>query len=590
MKTMPGLVTVVLFALAVIVSMPCLSLEIEVSFSPEVESGAIDGRVILMLSTNPDNEPRFQVRPGVNAIQIFGIDVDGLAAGEPVKFDAAVIGYPIESLGDVPPGTYRLQALLHRYETFHRADGHTVKLPMDRGEGQQWNRAPGNLYSAVREIAIEPASNAVILIKLDQIIPPIEPLPDTEYVKHIRIQSELLTEFWGRPMFVGAHVLLPHGHNEHPNARYPLMIFHGHFPSDISDFRTEPPDPDLECEYSERFHVDCYNRVQQEEAYAFYQKWIGPDFPRFLVIEIQHANPFYDDSYAVNSANLGPYGDAITYELIPFIEKEFRGLGEPWARFLYGGSTGGWEALAAQVFYPDEYNGAFAACPDPIDFRAYMLLNIYSDANAYFVEGPFRRIERPSRRDRLGQVTVTMRDDGLWELALGTKNRSGQQLDIWEAVYSPVAADGYPQRLWDRRTGVIDPEIAAYWRENYDLRHILERDWKDLGPKLIGKIHILAGDMDNYYLNNAVYLTEEFLESTAEPHYAGVVDYGDRAEHCWNGDHENPNHISRLRYNTMYLPRILEQIESTAPEGADLTSWRYREIGAAPSSKERGPS
>ncbi len=478
-------------------------------------------------------------------------------------------------MNDVPPGSYQVQALLHRYESFNRADGHTVKLPMDRGEGQQWNRAPGNLYSTPQKIDFAPDREAVIRVELDQIIPPIEPPADTEYVKHIRLQSELLTEFWGRPMFLGAHVLLPHGYDEHPDARFPLMIFHGHFPSDIGDFRTEPPDPDLECQYSERFDVDCYNRVQQEEAHAFYQKWVGPGFPRFLVVEIQHPNPFYDDSYAVNSANLGPYGDAITHELIPYIEKEFRGLGKPWARFLYGGSTGGWEALAAQVFYPDEYNGAFAACPDPIDFRAYLLLDIYSDANAYFVDGPFRRVERPSRRDWLGKVTVTLRGESLWELTLGTKNRSGQQLDIWEAVYSPAASDGYPQRLWDRRTGIIDPEVATYWRENYDLRHILERDWKDLGPRLVGKIHILTGDMDNYYLNNAVYLTEAFLESTTDPYYAGVVDYGDRAEHCWNGDHDNPNHISRLRYNTMYLPRILERIENTAPEGADLTSWRY---------------
>jgi hypothetical protein len=575
MKAHTKFMTAVFVGLIVMPPMPCLGLEIEVSFSSEVEPESIDGRVLLMLSTNDKEEPRFQVRSGVKAIQIFGVDVDGLAPGESVRFDASVIGYPIESLGDLPSGTYRLQAVLHRYETFNRADGHTVKLPMDRGEGQQWNRAPGNLYSTPQETAVEPGGDAIVRIELDQIIPPIEPPVDTEYVKHVRIQSELLTEFWGRPMFLGAHVLLPHGYEKHPEARYPLMIFHGHFPKDIGDFRTEPPDPDLECEYSERFRVDCYNRIQQEEAYAFYQKWMGPDFPRFLVIEIQHANPFYDDSYAVNSANLGPYGDAITHELIPFIEKQFRGLGEPWARFLYGGSTGGWEALAAQVFYPDEYNGAFAACPDPIDFRAYLLLDIYSDTNAYFVEGPFRRVERPSRRDWLGQISVTMRDDSLWELTLGTKNRSGQQFDIWEAVYSPVAEDGYPQPLWDRRTGVIDPEVAAYWRENYDLRHILERDWKDLGPRLVGKIHIFTGDMDNYYLNNAVYLTEEFLESTTDPCYAGVVDYGDRAEHCWNGDHDNPNQISRLRYNTMYLQRILERIENSAPEGADLTSWRY---------------
>jgi hypothetical protein len=549
--------------------------EFEVGFSPEVEAEAIDGRVILLLSTDDSDEPRFQSRPGVRAIQIFGVDVEGLSPGKDVVIDSSVFGYPIESLDALPPGVYNVQAVLHRYETFSRSDGHTVKLPMDRGEGQQWNRAPGNLYSTPRKLTLDPGGVDSIRIELDQVILPIEPPTDTEYVRHIRLQSKLLTEFWGRPMYLGAHVLLPHGYADHPDARFPLMIFHGHFPRDFGDFRTDPPDPDLECEYSERFQVDCYNRVQQAEAHAFYQKWTSPDFPRFLVIEIQHPTPFYDDSYAVNSANLGPYGDAITHELIPYIEEQFRGLGEGWARFLYGGSTGGWEALAAQVFYPDEYNGAFAACPDPIDFRAYLLTDIYTDPNAYAAEGPFRSVERPSRRDWLGQITVTMRDDSLWELALGTKNRSGQQFDIWEAVYSPVGDDGYPKRLWDRRTGVIDREVAEYWRENFDLRYILERDWSTLGPRLVGKIHIYAGDMDNYYLNNAVYLTEEFLEATTDPYYAGVVDYGDRAEHCWNGDHENGNYLSRLRYNTMYLPRILERIEAAAPEGADLTSWRY---------------
>jgi hypothetical protein len=370
-------------------------------------------------------------------------------------------------------------------------------------------------------------------------------------------------------------VLLPAGFEEHPEARYPLVVFHGHFPADFGGFRTEPPDPDLECEYSERFRLDCYNRTVQEEAYAFYQQWIGPDFPRMIIIEIQHANPYYDDSYAVNSANLGPWGDAITHELIPYIEDRFRGIGEGWARFLYGGSTGGWEAMAVQVFYPDDYNGAFAACPDPIDFRAYVTVNLYEDDNAYYREGPFRRIPRPEHRDWLGHVSVMMEDEGHMELVLGSRGRSGGQYDIWEAVYSPMAEDGYPQRIWDKKSGRIDHEVAAYWKEHYDLRHILERDWATLGPKLEGKLHIYAGDMDNYYLNNAVYLAEAFLESTANPYYGGEVDYGDRAEHCWNGDHENPNAISRLRYNSMYVPKILERLLSTAPEGADLTSWRY---------------
>jgi hypothetical protein len=406
-------------------------------------------------------------------------------------------------------------------------------------------------------------------------IPPIEEPVDTKYIKHIKIQSKLLTEFWGTPMFLGAHVLVPEGFEDHPEAQYPLMVFHGHYPSDFGGFRTEPPDPNLEPDYSERFRLEGYNIIQQQEAYDFYQKWISADFPRFLAIEIQHQNPYYDDSYAVNSENLGPYGDAITYELIPEIEKRFRGIGEGWARFLYGGSTGGWEALAVQVKYPKEYNGCFAACPDPIDFRAYTTVNIYEDKNAYYYESAYKELLKPAHRDYLGQINATVQSMNHRELVLGTKSRSGDQFDIWEAVYSPQGSDGYPQRIWDKMTGEINPEVAEFWKENYDLRYILERDWEKLGADLQGKIHIFCGDMDNYYLNNAVYLMEEFLESTTNPYYEGEVDYGDRAEHCWNGDQENPNAISRLRYNTMYLPKILERINKSAPKGSDTKSWRY---------------
>ena len=548
---------------------------VAVQVEPGVAAEPIDGRIIVLISRNGETEPREQVTAGVRAIQVFGVDVDNLKPGGTAMVDDQVFGYPARSLADLPAGDYWIQAVLHRYETFHRADGHVVKLPMDRGEGQHWNLAPGNLFSQPQRAQIDPDVKGTVELVLDQVIPPIEEPADTKYIKHVKIQSPLLTEFWGRPMYLGAHVLIPEGFDEHPEARFPLMIFHGHFPDDFGGFRVDPPDPDLECEYSQRFQIDCYNRIEQQEAYDFYKTWTGPDFPRFLVIEIQHANPYYDDSYAVNSENLGPYGDALTYELIPYIEKTFRGLGEPWARFLYGGSTGGWEALAAQVFYPEEYNGCFAACPDPIDFRAYTLIDIYEDKNAYWREGEFARIKRPGHRNWLGQVDATVEDYNHLELALGTSSRSGDQFDIWQAVYSPVGEDGYPKPIWDKLSGEIDREVAEHWRQNYDLRFVLERDWHELGPKLEGKIHIYCGDMDNYYLNNAVYLMEDFLESTSEPHYAGEVDYGDRAEHCWNGDHENGNHLSRLRYNTFYLPRIMQRIEESAPEGADLSSWRY---------------
>jgi len=548
----------------------------EISFAAEQSAEPLDGRLLLMISTDDGAEPRFQIADGPETEVVFGIDVEGMAPGQPATIDRAALGWPLDSVADLAAGTYNVQALLHRYETFTRADGHTVKLPMDRGEGQQWNRAPGNLYSTPRKIELDPARGGSYEITLDQVIPPIADPPETKYIKHERIQSELLSAFWGRPMFIGAHVLLPEGFDEHPDARYPLVINHGHFPYTFEGFREEPPDPNLECEYSARFQLDCYNRVEQEHAHQFYKDWTGPDFPRMLIIEIQHANPYYDDSYAVNSQNLGPYGDAIVKELIPHIEQKYRGIGQGWARFMYGGSTGGWEALGAQVMYPDDFNGAFAACPDPIDFRAYTVVNIYGDQNAYYLDSRWKKTPRPGHRDYLGHLSATLEEMNRRELVLGTKGRSGQQWDIWEAVYSPVGPDGYPRRIWDKRTGVIDKEVAAFWKENYDLSYILQRDWeKGLGEKLRGKIHLYVGDMDNYYLNNAVYLVEEFLKSTTNPPYEGVVDYGDRAEHCWNGDHTRANAYSRLRYHQMFAPTIVERILKTAPQGADVRSWRY---------------
>jgi hypothetical protein len=551
------------------------SFQFEIAFPARQHQAPIDGRLLLMISNDDRAEPRFQIDETMSTQVILGVNVDGMQPGAPAIVDEHAAGYPIESLREVPPGTYTVQALLQPYETFHRADGKTVKLPMDRGEGRQWNRAPGNLYSTPRKIVLDPRKPTTISIELDKIIPAIADPPDTRYVKHVRIRSEHLTKFWGRPMFLGAHVLLPDGFDAHPAARYPLVIDHGHFPQDFDGFREQPPDPKLKPEYSERFHWEGYNRTEQEGAYQFYKDWTAPGFPRFLLIQIQHANPYYDDSYAVNSENLGPYGDAINEELIPFIEKRYRGLGQGWARFMYGGSTGGWEALGVQLFYPDFYNGCFAACPDPIDFRQFTVIDLYKDKNAYYSAGPWTRVARPGGRNYLGHVSTTIEAANRLELVLGDKGRSGGQWDIWQAVYSPVNVDGYPKPIWNKKTGVIDPDVAAYWREHYDLGYLLRRDWDKIGPKLRGKIHIYVGEADSYFLNNAVYLVEDFLESTRTPPYEGVVDYGARAEHCWNGDHTRPNAISRLRYAQMFAPKIVERILKSAPPGADLTSWRY---------------
>jgi hypothetical protein len=551
-------------------------LRFEIAFPAERSRTPLDGRLLVFISADTTGDPRFQISDAPGTQQVFGIDVDGWRPAETRIVDASAFGYPLRSIAELPRGTYRVQALINRYETFRRSDGHVVKLPPDKGEGQQWSRKPGNLYSSPRTVALDASRGDVVRLSLDREIPPVDDFAkqETKYVKYVKIRSERLSKFWGRDMHLAAWVLLPLGFSEHLDARYPLMVNHGHFPSGLDGWRETPPDTTLKPDFSARFNLRGYNRIQQEHAWQFYKDWTGKGFPRALLIEIQHPTPFYDDSYAVNSANNGPYGDAIQYELIPEIERRFRGIGQGWARFTFGGSTGGWEAMAVQMFYPDQYNGAWVACPDPIDFRAYTVVNIYSDTNAYFREGPFKRVPRPGQRNYLGHLSTTLEQSNHRELALGTRSRSGDQWDVWESVYSPVGADGYPKPIWNKLTGVIDRSVAEYWREHYDLSHILRRDWKTLGPKLRGKLRIYVGDMDNYYLNNAVYLVEDFLRS-ADPPADAVVDYGDRDEHCWNGDHTRANAYSRLRYPQMVMPWAVERMLMTAPAGADTRSWRY---------------
>jgi hypothetical protein len=547
-----------------LLSLNALAATFEVQLPASFKEGPQDGRLLLIFAPadqSPDREPRFLVNWDAAAIPFFGLDIEGWKPGTGRSIDDGAFGFPIRALSSLPPGDYRVQAFLNRYETFRLADGRVLKLPPDRGEGQQWREKPGNLYSRPRLVLTEK-------------IPPAESFRETTWVKYVRVRSERLSKFWGRDIHLAAFVTLPLGFNDRPDTRYPLVINHGHFASAPSNWRETPPDPNLAPDYSARFKLEGYNRIQQQYEWDFFQAWTGPGFPRVLLVEIQHPTPFYDDSYGVNSANNGPYGDAIQYELLPEIERRFRGIGQGWARFVFGGSTGGWIAMATQMFYPDEYNGAWIACPDPIDFRHYMTINVYEDKNAYVMPNRFKRTPRPAHRNWLGHIDTTIEENNLWELALGTRGRSGDQWDAWESVFSPVGPDGYPRRIFDRLTGEIDPVTAAHWRENYDLGHILRRDWPTLGPKLRGKLRLYVGDMDNYYLNNAVYAVEEFLR-TAQPSADAVIDYGDRAEHCWNGDHTRANAYSRLRYPQMVLPWAVERMLKTAPPGADVRSWRY---------------
>jgi hypothetical protein len=540
-------------------------------------TASVDGRLLVMLSRDPSREPRLQITQNISTQQVFGVTVDGLAPDTAATLDAAAIGYPRTSLNDIEPGEYTVQALLNVYTTFTRRTGPPIKAAMDQWEGQKWNTKPGNLYSEPRRIWIDPASGGPIDLTLDKEIPKFPYPKDTRFVKYVRIPSKLLSEFWGRTIELGAFVLLPDGFDEHPDARYPLVINPAHFPTGINVFSDIPPDPTARGT----------ERTTQDHAWRFYKDWTNGQVPRMLVMTFQHPTPFYDDSYGVNSANNGPFGDAITQELIPYIEQKFRGIGQPWARVLTGCSTGGWEALGMQIAYPDFYNGTWAGAPSPIDFRAWRLVNLYTDNNAYYYSGLWGPVPRPSIGNRGpndvlpasrmedGHVGLTMEQDNHLELVIGDKGRGAGLWDGMQAVFGPMGEDGYPGQIWDKRTGAIDRKVADYWREHADLGHILKRDWATIGPKLAGKIHLTTGTSDQWYLSNAVRYVERVLEATKDPYYGGTVEYGTRFVHCYRGDPKSPLSVSSRTVYQRFMPQMAERMLKTAPPGADVKSWRY---------------
>jgi hypothetical protein len=523
-----------------------------VSFGSDLSSTPLDGRVFVVISTTNDPEPRMQiVEEEARSQQLFGADIDGLAPGQQAAIPGEAEGYPLHHFSDVPAGDYWIQGVLNKYTSFKRSDGHTIKMPMDEGEGQHWNTKPGNFYSKPQKIHFDPHSGTTVEIKLTETVKPIEPPKDTEWVKHVRIKSEVLSKFWGHDMYLGAIVVVPEGWATHPDARYPLLVNHGHFQRDYV-FRTQSP-------------------VGQK----FFQDWTTGKLPRMLMLIIQHANPYYDDSYAVDSENVGPYGEAINRELIPYIEKEFHGIGQGWARAIFGGSTGGWETLATQIFYPDDYNGAWGACPDPVDFHGYQSVNIYDDKNAYWTIGPFAKVNQPEMRAANGIIEATTEGSNRWELVLATHGRSGEQWGIWQAVFSPVGKDGYPVEIWNPLTGVINKDVVPYWRDHYDLTYIMQRDWKTLGPKLVGKLHVMVGTADTYYLDHAVHLMQHSMEASQNPHYAADFDYGVDQPHCYTGPPGSTTREGGQTFTQRVLVAAQEQMLKTAPAGADTKSWRY---------------
>ena len=515
---------------------------------------AMTGRVFVIITKTDTPEPRLQVGSWRSHVEFLGRDVAGLQPGEATTMDSMVLGYPLRSVRELPAGDYYVQALLNVYTKFQRADGNTIWAHLDQWEGQQFNRSPGNLYSEVGRFHLDPLAGYEIQLSLKNKIPTALMPADNQYVRHIKIQSKLLTQFWGQPMYLGATVLLPEGYEEHSGAHYPVLYEQGHFNLQAPlGFETNPAS------------ANATPREGRINGYELYRRWTAASFPRMIVVTFQHPTVFFDGSYAVNSANNGPYGDAIMTELIPYLEDRFRIIRQPYARVLSGGSTGGWESLALQVLHPDFFGGTWTFYPDPVDFTRYGVVDIYNDNSAFAAPGYDPPVpERPMSRTAEGQVDVTVRQMSQLEDVLGSHGRSGQQFEAWEAVYGPAGPDGYPKPLWDKETGKIDPAVAAFMRDhNYDLRYYLEKNWPTIGPQLAGKLHLYCGDMDNFYLNLAVYRLEGFLRR-ANPPYGGSFQYGRPMKgHGWS-----PLNQAEL------VRAMADAISRNAPAGAD-NSWKY---------------
>jgi len=427
---------------------------------------------------------------GPAAVPVLARDVRDLGTGSVASIDRSAQTFAIPSLDDLQPGDYYIQALLHSNSDLKSLD------------------APGTEYSEVQRVHLDPGHATTVRLDLTKIVPPERLPPDDEYVKYVRIQSDLLTAFHRRPIYLRAAVILPRDYGTEPNRRYPLRVHIGG--------------------YGTRF--TAVQRLMAPGS-EFRRMWLAAETPRMIYLQLDGDGPF-GDPYQINSDNNGPYGDAITRELIPFVEQTFRAVGTPYARMLDGQSTGGWVSLALKVFYPDYFNAVWSSCPDGVDLRGFQLINIYTDDNAYVDD---RGVDRPSKRDLNGNVEFTIRRECQMENVIGLGDSwtmSGQQWGAWNAVYGPRGADGRPVPLWDPKTGKIDKTIVPHWKK-YDLRLVLEENWKILGPKVRGKIHISVGESDNYFLNSAVHMLDDFFKRANPPADARIA-FGPGRGHCWS--------------------------------------------------------
>lgn len=542
---------------------------VSVTFDKSLSSMPETGRVFVLVTDRADVEPRlvtkftaayyFNDEGRLDYAPFFGQDVEAIKPGATVALTGRAVGYPFPDFSQLPPGDYSVQAIFHRYEHVTPGKGKPIWLPMDDWEGSQFHLSPGNFYSDVKRIKVEAGKGFGVALTLNKRIPAIVPPADTKYLKYRKFRSELASRFWGRDIPVGVNVLLPKGYDEHPDAHYPVVFHMGHF-FEMTPFgfpREEPAKgPGPAAEGSARW---------------LWENWAAPATPRVIVVTLSHPTPYYDDSYLVNSPNTGPWQDILMQELLPYLNREFRTIDAPWARVLTGGSTGGWIALYTQVTRPESFGGAWSYCPDMPDYRSLLHTNMYVEKNYFVPDGyKWQKPERPYSRTVTGGWAVSARQFAQLNSALGTKSRGGEWVDAYAAMFGPAGPDGYPVPLIDWKTGAIDNKVARVWRDNgFDISHYIRKNWAALGPKVKGKLFFLCGDMDQFYINNSMYLLEDFLKTTKNPPYEGSFRWGrPMIGHAVKGVGLDP-------YPFAMIKEMTDHMRQRQPAGYDNKGWTY---------------
>jgi hypothetical protein len=440
-------------------------LAFRLTFDRGVSAEPFTGRVCVMLAKRDGAEPRF----GPNWFKpepFFAWDVKGWKPGESLVLGGDGLGFP-EPLARLPKDTYTVQAV----------------MDFDRGE-RNFSVAPGNGYSKPQRRLLDPAAGGPVALTIDQVVPP-RRLVEGERLKLVDVESKLLSAFHRRPVRLRAGVVLPKSFAENPRKRYPVVYevpgFGGsHFGAALAATRNATDVAGVEM------------------------LWVVLD-----------PNCRLGHHVFADSANNGPCGQALVEELIPEVEKRFRGLGVPAARFVTGHSSGGWSSLWLQVTYPDVFGGVWSTSPDPVDFRDFQRINVYRPGVNMFVDE--QKQPRPLARSK-GKPVVFYKPFSDMDRVMG----HGGQLDSFDAVFSPRGPDGKPRPLWDRDSGAVDPAVARHW-ERYDIRLVLERNWKALAPKLAGKLHVYTGGDDTFYLEGAVVLLKESLRELGSDAVVEVV-------------------------------------------------------------------